>query len=293
MSDIQAMLLDLEIKGLWSAEQTDKSITAEVAQRHQLTGSPGKYVKALFPVSTCGKPNPHTRWSTACYEVRKYWKNHTTPWEDGRRIVAEHYVEKFCSGFNAIIEEANAAFARFVDWLPEGMEKANTPEGLNGLFNHGDYPTEHQLKQRFSITYRILPLPSSDHLVARVVGGAVDSARQILALENEARIERARQFIWMEVLEPVEHMADMLAKPGEPKFWDSLVTNVKSVAERIPAMDFDRNPQLAAIRDRLLNLTATLDPDQLRNDPLLRQQVGSTAAQIAATFGSFKRKLSV
>ena len=293
MSDIQAMLLDLEIQGLWSAQQTDRTITAEVAQRHNLTGNPGKYVKDLFPVSTCGRPNPHTQWATSCYEVRKFWKNHTTPWEDGRRIVAEHYVERCCEQFNAVIEQANAAFAKFLEWLPEGMAKANTSDGLNGLFNFGDYPTEHQLRQRFSITYRILPLPSSDHLVARVVGGAVDSARQILALENEARIERARQFIWMEVLEPVEHMADMLARPGEPKFWDSLVTNVKSVAERIPAMDFDRNPQLAAARDRLLNLTNNLDADQLRNDPLLRQQVGTSAAQIAATFGQFRRKLAV
>lgn len=291
MNEIKALIADLAINGAWKAEKIDKTITAEVAAKHNLVGSPGKYVKELFPKATCGTENPYTRWLRANYWVRKYWSNHTSPWEDGRRIVSAAFSEKFMRQIQAHIEEAIAAFERFIEWFPEGLEKANSPDGLNGLYNFGDYPSVEQLRQ-FKIMIRLYPIPQGHHFITGLAKSVIDNAVAQIQGENEERIKRARANIWQEALDPIERMAETLNKPGAPKFWDSLVSNVREVADRIPALDFDGSPELAALRQRINILTDGLDADQLRNDPLLRAEVGTAAGELVRTFGTYSRKLS-
>ena len=286
------MLCDLSIEGMWSAQKLDRTITAEVAAKHNLVGSPGKYTKELFPSSTCGKPNPHTRWGTACYEVRKYWRAHTSPWEDGRRVVSAKFTPTFGNQMNALAEEATAALERFIEWLPEGQRLAELPDGLNGLFNFGDYLSQHQLRDGFKVRFRLYPIPQAHHYITNLAGQAISDARAALNAENEQRLAHARQSIWLEALAPVENMASILANPGS-RIHSSLVANVIEVANRIPALDFDNNPQLGQLRERLLQLTSGITSDALVSDADLRREIGGAAAALVASFGKFGRKLEV
>lgn len=286
-TNIQAQLCDLTINGLWNGTSRDRKVEAQVELENH-SPQVGTYRKRLFPEKTCGADNPHTCWVKACNNLRTFWRSYTAPWEDGRRILSVHFTDNFSKGIEPLIEEANAGMAKFCEWLPTGIELAR--EGLNGLFNPGDYASASQIQSKWKVTWAILPIPQSSHLIGQIISPAIEAAKKKLDEANVEKIKESERLIWMEVLGPVMHMADTLSQPGSPKFWDSLVGNVIEVADRIPALNFTGSDALSEAQAKLKKLTESLDPDMLRVDPLLRQTKSDEAKAIVESFGKFTRK---
>lgn len=287
MKEIKAQLCDLSIKGKFTGDARDKKAEAIVDEANH-TSNVGKYKKRLFPPESCGQINPHTMWLTSCYRVYKFWKDHTAPWEDGRRILACGFLDQFSSRISGLIDDADAAMLKFCEWLPEGKELAKAK--LNGMYNEADYPQVNDIKAKWSVKWMLFPIPQSHHFIQGIISPALDQARVELEKHNEIALEESKRAVWMEVLGPVMHMAETLSLPGKPKFWDSLVGNVVEVAHRIPAINFGGDTKLDEMRDALLKLTNDVNVEELRNNPLLREEKADEASKIVKAFGQFTRK---
>ena len=74
-------------------------------------------------------------------------------------------------------------------------------------------------------------------------------------------------------------------------FRDSLIENVRDLADLLPGFNITSDPKLEDIRTRIVKDLASVDPKDLRGDgddaKVLRKEVKSSAADILARVGNF------
>ena len=76
--------------------------------------------------------------------------------------------------------------ARFIE---DYVEQARID--LGKLFRIGEYPSKEDLRDRFSIRYRITPVPDSDHFMARLASEDTERVKRDIELHIEEQLRGA------------------------------------------------------------------------------------------------------
>ena len=226
-------------------------------------------------------------------EVYTYVKDNTVPWSTGVDMLnIEHYFD-FTSGLRGLIDNANQAVDDlYVHWDSEvnadlaRLSQVALVKGKPNLADPSDYPTADEMKARFGIDVRYLPVPTTGDF--RV--GISDEDKESLQKQLDDAEVNATRHVLSNMIEPMQRAVEKLSVPigtDGSVFRDTLIDNMVDVAERMNKVNISDDPAIQAKIDDLRSLVGTYarNKDVLRGSQTVREkavsQIDSLVNQMA------------
>lgn len=276
---LNAILVKLSIS-VFPNQRQDRDITAEVKLKKALGNGAGKWVKYKLPDEAL---EPLRKY---CGFVRQFHYDHTSIWEEGLRLLSAKARENYDARMKEFADEFWKNVDEFGTHYPAWIEHAKIMHA--GTFDPDDYPAWPDCRQMFQFGREYFPVPKAEHF---------DTQMQALygtALEaiTEKKVSEAVADTWERLIKPVAAMADKLSSP-DAIFRDTLVGNVKEMAELIPALNLTNDPKLAEAAQLIGQQLANLDVQTLRDSKVDRKEAAEKAKNLVARFGALgQRKLA-
>lgn len=266
----RALLVQLSISQ-WTARKYDKKATQEVASSHGVATAVGRYNKSLLPMNDY-LDHVHKK---ATHIRTKFYEN-TLPWGiEGTQMLPTANYLSFMTEFRkekAEWEFLVNEFASNYDQL-----KADAQRILGTLYNESDYPSSHDIINKFRMDMAVFPVPTNDF---RCQIGDDELTR--IQQDVEERLKQAQtkaiSDVWQRLFDRVKHMAEKLADP-KAIFRDTMVENTRELCELLPRLNFTDDPALEAMRQEV-EASLLKHPEALRCDPDLRRDTAVEAKQI-------------
>ena len=275
----KTMLTTLNISQ-WSARKLDKRETAAVAIKHGIADSVARVTKTILP-NTTSLEAIHKKTT----DVRKFFYENTLPWQaDGVAILkATHYM-KFVEEMGKLTREWEVLVAAFVRQYPDLRDQA--AHILNSMYDPDDYPNEYDLKRKFIIGVKFLPMPDAGDWRVDIADEEVDKLREKLEEQTRIGVQEAMTEVWNRLSLIVEHAAEKLSQP-DAIFRNSLVENAKKLCDVLPSLNITDDPNLARMGEELREKLADADPDLLRTRPTERERAAKDMQDMMSKMAGF------
>ena len=225
-------------------------------------------------------------------EARAYHRAHSLPWysADDRILLTKTYQatwKRAMIDFEARHATERAHIAQEQqNWIDEAQR--DMPPGL---FDASAYPAD--ISARFTMSHSFEPLTKPDQVIddwrlARDQD-SIDLIVQTMQEGSEQALETACQDIMTRFTETVGKMRDDLRAfdpNGKGKergiFRDSLIENVRGLADLLPMLNVLGDPRLDDIADRMRQELCAVDADDLRDSPMECHSIANAADDILA-----------
>jgi len=286
MSNIRNInLLYCPALSVWGAHKKDKAASRQVTKSHGAKEGAANVYKELLPDSA--ELDAVQKWSG---NFRNWVYHKTLPWSDnGWRIGAAVAHMDFMAEAGERINVGMALVDTFLQAYQHEIEKAKQAgDGLGDLFDPADYPTERQLRQKFSFTIEVQVMPLAEDL--RIVEGVppeeVEKLVKVAEADYGKRVADAMHDAYRRLYEVVGKLATTLEQYGDKtvkSFHDTLVDNLRGQLEVLPALNLTGDPQLTALAERASALTL-YEPARLRKSEQLRLAAIMQAHELMAQF---------
>ena len=264
------MLVNLSISK-WGARKYDPAISNEVTRNHSATADSARVNKLLL--SSDSFKNITTTGGVAYNYHIKY----TLAWEDNgpRALPSGRYFE-----YLSVMSEAKLKFEEavqeFIKEYPELVEKAKYAR-LGSMYNPNDYPPVYELQDKFKMKFTFMPVADSSDFRIQMSEDEVVQIKNDITAELDARVNKALGDILERSREVVYKIYETLNEPNKI-FRDTLLGNVKSLAELIPLLNFTNDAHVNDVCNLLNSLD--YDPETLRWKLSLRKEVAAKAKLI-------------
>jgi hypothetical protein len=204
--------------------------------------------------------------------IVSYWRGISLPYpEPGIRLIRQDDVGPVnlqLTTLKADLQEAVHQLSVQFDAL-----KSAAQNRLGSLFNAGDYPSS--LDGLFDVTWDFPAVEPPAYLQRLSPELYEQECRRVAAQFDEA-VRLAEQAFLQELAQLVSHLTERLngADDGKPKvFRDSAVANLGEFFERFRRLNIRSNQELDAIVAQAQQVVRGIEPQQLRENHFLRQQV--------------------
>jgi hypothetical protein len=264
----------------WVARKMDKRVTAKTNRDHRASDDAGRYHKRLIAAEHLEKINGLVSMA------RRLHYQYTKPWcDEGVRILPNALHEKFASEFRKLKREFDAAADDFCANYPHFVEERKT--ALNGMFDASDYPAPDQIRDKFKLNTKTFPVPEANDFRSDVLDAdTVEDIKRELAETNAEVMGDAVKHTAKQIQCVVGKMADKLneyKKAGNTSrsfFTNTLVENVRELAELLPALNLSDDPVLDAVAKRIKDELCVEEAETLRKNDTVRQVVAKSADDI-------------
>ncbi len=203
-----------------------------------------------------------------------YWRGVSLPYpESGIRLIRQDDIGAFTVQLTSLKAELDDAVIKLDERYDELRSAAR--RRLGSLYNAGDYPAT--LRGWFDVTFDFPSVEPPDYLRQLSPQLYQQEAARVAARFDEA-VELAEQAFTEELAKLVSHLTERLggAEDGKPKvFRDSVVENLREFFERFRHLNIRSNEQLDDLVGQAQRVVRGVEPQQLRDNQALRQQVAS------------------
>ena len=215
-------------------------------------------------------------------EVYTYVKDNTVPWTTGVDMLnIDHYIE-FTSGLRQRVDDAHRAVDTLcLSWDEEvksdldRLGEIALAKGKPNLANANDYPDVDELRAKFGIEIRYMPVPTTGDF--RV--GISDDDKASLQQQLDDAGVNANKHVIKSMIEPMERAIAKLSVPignDGSVFRDTLVDNLVEVTERMNKINLSDDKTIQGSIDGLRDLISTYASEQgkdlLRNNQTSREK---------------------
>lgn len=208
------------------------------------------------------------------HRVIAYWKGISLPYpESGIRLIRQDDIGAFTVQLTSLKAELDEAVIQLDERYDE--LRAAARRRLGTLYNSGDYPAT--LRGWFDVTYDFPSVEPPDYLRQLSPQLYQQEAARVAGRFDEA-VELAEQAFTEELAKLVSHLTERLggAEDGKPKiFRDSVVENLGEFFQRFRHLNIRSNEQLDDLVAQAQRVVRGVEPQQLRDNQALRQQVAS------------------
>ena len=211
-----------------------------------------------------------------------YWKGVSLPFpEPGIRLIRQDSITDFdqqIAEFREELDDAVAELDRHYDEL-----RSLARERLGDLFNVSDYPTT--LIGMFAIEHDYPSVEPPNYLRQLSPELYEQECRRVQSRFDEA-VRLAEQAFLDELARLVDHITERLngEVDGKPKvFRDTAVTNLTEFFERFRALNVRSNDQLDELVGRAQQVLGGVEPQQLRDNGVFRQQIATQLAGVQSS----------
>lgn len=264
----------------WSARKLDKKVTDEINRSHGASADAGRFNKLLIERERLAAIN------TCVSAARDLHHRMTKPWcDEGMRILPNVLHEKFATEFRKIKREFDQAVEDFTRDYPRFVEERK--RALNGLFSDADYPSPNEIASKFKLETKTFPVPDAGDFRSDVLDqNTVEDIRREIAETADTVLNDATKHSVDQIVKVVGHMSEKLKTFGTSEdgkkhfFTDTLVSNVRELAELLPAFNFTNDPNFDRIADRIKRDLCVEEPKALRENANARAVVAKSADDI-------------
>jgi hypothetical protein len=278
----RALLSDLHTS-IWGAKSIDREVTDETNQRRGAASNAGRYTKNLIADTFLSEVRQ------AATRARDTHKTLTLPWgNSGERILSTTAYMTYTEIMRKQRHEFEAAVTRFIANYDEAIEEAKGR--LSTMFDPENYAPIHLVPDKFSFDVEIKSVPEAGDFRATLDQTAVDAITKDIEARTDARLDQAMKDIFFRVHDVVSKMSERLKeyKPAgettsgkvEGRFHDSLVYNVKELAQLLPTLNITQDQRIDDLSKQLLAELTANSPPLLRDDVKLRQSTAAKADRI-------------
>ena len=258
---------------------TRKTLTPQQkAQAADTFGAEGAYMSAAKKLIDTTHP-AFKRVTGVKNQAVQYWKGLTLPFpEPGLRLIRQDDIQGFDVQMTTLKSKLDEAVAGLNDHYDELVSAARVR--LGSLFNSGDYPDT--LVGMFDIQWDYPSVEPPDYLRQLNPQLYEQEAQRVAARFDEA-VQLAEQAFLEELSSLVSHLTERLAgnDDGKPKtFRDTSVTNLTDFFERFRRLNVRSNDQLDELVQRAQQVVRGVQPQELRDNQSLRQQVNTQLSSV-------------
>ncbi len=210
------------------------------------------------------------------------WKALSLPYpESGIRLIKHDDLRMLNVQMTSLKSELGEAVFE-LDQHFDGL-KASAQDRLGDLYSEADYPTS--LVGLFDMQWDFPSVEPPEYL-RRLSPKLYEYEAQRVAARFDEAVMLAESAFMEELGRLVEHLAERLngQTDGPPKvFRDSVVTNLTEFFERFRSLNVRSNPQLDELVERAHQVVQGVQPQQLRDNQSLRQDVASQLASVQSS----------
>ena len=269
---LRSEMIALRLSFTWFG--TRKSLSpAQTAVAAESFGAAGDYLSAGKKLINTQHPKFKAVTSIKSQAV-SFFKGMSLPYpEPGLRLIKQADLGAITLQLTTLkqnLDEATRQLDRHYSEL-----KAAARQHLGDLYNEADYPAS--LDGLFDMTWDFPSVEPPDYLRRLSPELYEQECRRVQARFDEA-VQLAESAFTEELAKLVEHLAERLTGQvdGKPKvFRDSMVTNLTEFFERFGKLNVRSNEQLDDLVERAQQVVRGVEPQQLRDNRSLRQQVAT------------------
>ena len=269
----------------WTARKLDKKITREVIESRGAAADAGRFNKLLIEAERLAELG------SLVSQARHLHYRYTKPWcDEGMRILPNTLHAKFAEEFRKIKRDFHDAADKFCRDYPDYVKER--AKALNGLFDPADYPDPKEIRSKFQLDTKTFPVPDAGDFRSDVLDqDTIEDIRRELTETSEQVLSDAMRHSIDQIVKIVGHMSEKLQeyKPGKPAkgqqqkktfFTDSLVENVRELADLLPAFNLTSDPKFDQIAARIKKELCAEEPAELRVNEAARVAVQKSADDI-------------
>jgi hypothetical protein len=281
----KALLVRLTVKHP-SFAKTDKAVSHEVADQKNANK---RAVKVLKTVIDTTHP-AYKAVKTARGKLYNVFAAETAPWsEDGWYIIKAKGYDRFTEVMREKTDAFDVAVGDFLKVYPELVDQA--PDRLGDLFDADLFPSVEDCKELFSSDIEVRPVPEAGDF--RVAMSADDKQKITAQIQrnNDKRVSEVTTKCFDRAYSVVSNMVEQLEafdpdKKGA-KLYDSLVGNVRDIAELLPSLNVGDDPRLEQLAKEIGQRLTEADTDTLKTDEGKRKEVAADAREIMNQIDDF------
>lgn len=284
------MLAHLSI-GMWNGYKLDKERSAQVTEDAGAAADSARVNKHLVPRESL------SRLVSAANKLRIHFYSQTLPWSDnGDRLLPRLNYVDFMQKHNVLKEEFTAEVDQFCTLLyPSIIAQARFRMGA--MFVRDDYPHESQLRQKFDVSFELLPVATAGDFRVELDEKQADAIRADIEARTSERIAKAAAEPMRQMLEAVKHFHVRLkaldeSEAGEGRkapFYAKRIEDLAELAKLMPKLNFTNDPAIDAMCQRVYGLVQGQTPKTLKDNPEERTATMLAAEDIMADIGGFMR----
>jgi hypothetical protein len=213
--------------------------------------------------------------------VGSFWKALTLPYpEPGVRLIRQEKIEAFNEQMATYRAELLDAVARLDDHYAE--LKSAAQRRLGNLYDPLDYPPS--LRGLFDLAWEFPNVQPPDYLL-QLNPTIYEQEKTRIAARFEEAVRLAEQAFLSEFAGLVSHLCERLSTEasGERKvFRDTAVTNLVEFFNRFRQLNVHSNDQLDNLVAEAQNLVRGVEPQALRTNEILRQDIATQLSGVQA-----------
>ena len=213
--------------------------------------------------------------------IKSYWEGNSLPFpEAGIRLVRRESIASLVVTLQSLQQE----LAETVQFLEESYDqlKQAARRRLGSLFNGADYPAN--LRSWFGVSWDFPTLEPPSYLQQLSPQLYREEAARVTA-RFDAAVTLAEQAFTEELSRLVSHLTERLSgsEDGKPKvFRDTAIDNLREFFSRFRDLNIHSSPQLDELVQQAQRVVGGVQPQTLRTDAPLRQQVAGQLSGLQA-----------
>ena len=189
-------------------------------------------------------------------------------------------------------EKAQVWMAWADDQYPVWLKSA--PERMGALYDPKDFPSLAECAKRFTCEDSLALLATGEQW--KRIAALTPDIQDTLEKKSEGKIAdavaAATASLWADVLKPIQHIVDTFSK-DKFKIHDSMIGNVLAIVEMVPALNLEKDPNLAALAAEAKETLGKIKPEDLRKSAEIRASAMDQAKKLLTAFTPLARKLNV
>lgn len=276
----RAVLTALHI-GRWSATMSDGAVSDEVADRKNAAKQAGRYTKLLVSRNMLKDVNAVASQAKATYDLM------TLPWANNAHILSTRLYTKYCDRMREHRHDFERAADQCAQLYPAYIGSAENKARLGELYDPADYPSVEEFRNKFYFDVEIMGVPDGSDFRAGLSDAQVQDVVKDTERRLKERLEGAMESVFERIHKVVKRMVEGLTDQ-EGSFRDSLVYNIKAVADTLPDLNINDDPRLTALHKQLTDQLVEHPPEILRVDEKVR---AATAAKAEAILNKVSKYL--
>lgn len=217
-------------------------------------------------------------------EARNHYKLSTLPWFEGSARLCK---ATEIPALMAELAQRELTFEDSVNVLVKNdyeTHKANALERLGEkLFNEIGFPSLDEILGAYSWKVTVHQVPNVEDLYLKSLGGNKKAHNAVKTAINEGQAKKLRAAVSdlnVRLKKVVDKAVEVLSDKDKG-FHDTLIGNIQSVVEALPALNITEDPELARIAKNAADSICKFDPKTIKSDEKTRQEACDAARSIS------------
>jgi len=241
------MLVDLSIS-LWSGRKLDKKVSGDIDTINSTTTKAGNYNKNLLAGDTS-----LSEIQKVVTMIRTYHNSVTIPWSNsGVRLLPTDLFLSYKKEIGRLEQVYQDIVNAFLPAYAGKIEVAKV--ALGDLFNRDEYPCEDEVRSKFQMSIKYLPVPEAGDFRVNIGAQGLKELQDQYEENYAQNMESAMENVWDRLHAALEKMSyGLRTNPdGSPgRVFQSVFDNATQLCSVLTALNITNDTKMEAMRIKL------------------------------------------